>query len=154
MVVVIDTTHIDFLLTATLKYLPHLGGKSKVEPIQIMPHLMGWFQPVNLHFDYKVPTPNLVVHEKTYMYGMWHIFNYGHWIHDNLIALYATMMEKGGIDRNNRIVTLAVHQWDRPIDEESPYIANPKFLEAMEVFTKHKVIALSDYDATGSVRKC
>ena len=110
---------------------------------------MGTFDPVKLYVAASMKPSSTLVKEKTFMYGVWHIHNFGHWVHDNMMALYATMMQHGGVDRNNRIVAFAVHEWNKPIRHSSPYEANEAFMRSLEVFTKHPVTVLTDYDTKG-----
>ena len=111
---------------------------------------MGQFDPVEITILNNMDDVHTDRHSsyqgRVYMYGIWHIYNYGHWIHDNLFAMYTTMVEHGGIDRNNRIIALAVHQWDRPANEKDPYEANGQFMKMFEVFSKHKVERLDDFE--------
>jgi hypothetical protein len=149
--------------TGAFKYLPQAkkddmnikeGNKNENEnSILIMPHFMGLFFPVDIYFNKETPKPKIFIEEKTFMYGIWHIHNYGHWMHDNMIAMYATMMEHGGIDRNNRIVALSIHGYSHPEVLDDPYKVNAKFVDFFEVFSKHRVVSLSSYDALGSVSK-
>ncbi len=118
----------------------------------VLPHHMGWLQPVPFTFVSSMlrlnTKENQFVTERTFMYGIWHIYNYGHWIHDNLFAMYATMMDHGGINRDNRIVALAVHQWDRPANEHDPYEANGPFMDLFQAFSRHKVLRIEAFSDT------
>ena len=59
--------------------------------------------------------------------------------------LCSGVIELLGINRDNRIVALEVHQWDRPAEESDPYDANQAFMEMFLPFSKHKVTTIQSF---------